>query len=567
MKKYNYFFLIFYVFSQLLYSQQKNERGFSEIRKTYEKMDIDNIRAMSEVRLYIQKAKKESNFPKLIQGYRDARQFDFNNKMKYADSAINVSLKYGSRDDISKDYLSKGIIYYFYQKKYKFALDEYLQAYRYSKGSKDEYHRYKVIYHMGIVKAYLGYYEEALEHFRNCISYFRSKSKERLHDNEKFNYKKAYFNSLHQMTVVSRYLKDFNKSDSLGKVGYDLTLNDNDFDLENSYFLKCIGISKFNQKNYSGAKTDLEQSLPIIIKRNDFAWTSVIYYYLGRIYHEQNNSEKAILYFNKIDSIFQRQGFILPEVYESYNYLIDHYKKTDINKQLYYTGQLLKADSLIAKDYTYLSSRLREDYDRITFLDEKEAFEKSTREKNRIAQLLIIAGALIMILLIIRYKRGHKIKNQYGLLQQRLTMSRYKEAVADEDERLELPLRKTYLTPEITVEIREKLHKFEKEFQFTKKGLTQKSVAVKLGTNSHYLSVYINENKGMNFNKYMAALRINYITNLLNTNTKYLNYRIEALADECGIAARQNFSNLFFEINGIRPTDYIKQRKKDLGLS
>lgn len=71
----------------------------------------------------------------------------------------------------------------------------------------------------------------------------------------------------------------------------------------------------------------------------------------------------------------------------------------------------------------------------------------------------------------------------------------------------------------------------------------------------------------MNFNKYMAELRINYITNLLNTNTKYLNYTIEALAEECGIAARQNFSNLFFDINGIRPTDYIRNRKKELGIS
>jgi len=115
----------------------------------------------------------------------------------------------------------------------------------------------------------------------------------------------------------------------------------------------------------------------------------------------------------------------------------------------------------------------------------------------------------------------------------------------------------------MTLEIRDKLKKFEDELQFKKKGLTQKSIAVKLGTNSHYLSVYINENKGMNFNKYMAELRINYITNLLNTNNKFLNYTIEALAEECGIAARQNFSNLFFEINGIRPTDYIKNRKKE----
>jgi hypothetical protein len=53
--------------------------------------------------------------PKLIQGYRDGRQFDFANKMKYADSALATSIKYKNNDDISKD-LAARIIYYFYQK-------------------------------------------------------------------------------------------------------------------------------------------------------------------------------------------------------------------------------------------------------------------------------------------------------------------------------------------------------------------------------------------------------------------------------------------------------------------
>ena len=78
-------------------------------------MTIDDIRAMPYVKDYIQKSKRQNNLPKLIQGYRDGRQFDFANKMKYADSALAASIKYKNNDDISKDYLSKGISYYFYQ--------------------------------------------------------------------------------------------------------------------------------------------------------------------------------------------------------------------------------------------------------------------------------------------------------------------------------------------------------------------------------------------------------------------------------------------------------------------
>jgi len=567
MKKLHYFLVLFSAFPSLLFSQQKQEKSFSEIRNSYEKRTIDDIDAMPYVKLYIQKAKREGNLQKLIQGYRDARQFDYHNKIKYADSAIKVSFKYGVSDEISKDYLSKGIIYYFYQKKYKLALDQYLKAYEYSKGSKDQYNHYKVIYHLGIVKEHLGYYEEALEHFRDCMIFYSSKSQQKLHDNEQFNYKKAYLNSLHQMAVINRYLKNFTKSDSLSRLGYQLTINNSDFTLENSYFLKCIGISKFHKRDYDGAERDLEKSLPVILKRNDFAWASVIYYYLGKISEAQDDSDGAIHYYTGIDSIFEKHEVILPDVYRSYNYLIEYYQNRDVNKQLYYTNQLLKADSIISKDYSYLSSKIHKDYDRRTLIEQKEEMEKASKRKIRLAQILIFSGTIVLSFFIIRHSKDQKIKKQYDLLQKRISEGTYDIGDIIQNKPSEYTLRKTFLTPEMTLTIGEKLKKFELEMQFLKKGLTEKNVAVKLSTNSHYLSVYINEQKGMNFNKYIAKLRINYITNLLNTNNKYLHYTIEALAEECGIAARQNFSNLFFDINGIRPTDYIKNRKRELGIS
>lgn len=565
MKKLNYFLVLFSVFSNLLFSQHKKESTFNDIRKNYGKMTIDDMGAMPYVKLYIRKAKMESNFQRLIQGYRDGRQFDYRNKMKYADSAIAVSLKHGSKDDISKDHLSKGIIYYFYQKKYKLALDEYLKAYQYSTGSQDKYHHYKVIYHLGIVKAHLGYYEEALEHFHQCATFYTSIPRQ-LHDNERFNYKKGYLNSLHQMTIVNRYLKNLTKSDSLSRLGYQLTLNNSDFAIENRYFLKCIGISKFHKKEYAEAEKYLERALPVILKRNDFAWSSVIYYYLGKIAEVQNNEGQAIYYYNEIDKILEKHEFILPEIYLSYHYLIEYYKNKDVEKQLYYTNQLLKADSLISKDYSYLSSKIHRDYDRKTLIDQKDAIEQAGKRKILFAKILIILGTIVLGLFVVRYIKDQKIKKKYDLLQKRISEGSYNVKDLEPNDDSQMTYRKTSLTPQMTIEIREKLKRFEVEKQFLKKGITEKSVAVRLSTNSHYLSVYINEHKGMNFNKYMAELRINHITNLLNSNKIYLRYTTEALANECGIASRQNFSHLFFDINGIRPADYIKKKKEELGI-
>lgn len=92
------------------------------------------------------------------------------------------------------------------------ALNEYLKAYQYSKDSKDQYLHYKVIYHLGIVKGHLGYYEEALEHFEDCLAYYDKKLKEENHVNDQFNYNKGYLNTLHQITIINRYLMNFRKA-------------------------------------------------------------------------------------------------------------------------------------------------------------------------------------------------------------------------------------------------------------------------------------------------------------------------------------------------------------------
>jgi hypothetical protein len=81
----------------------------------------------------------------------------------------------------------------------------------------------------------LGYYDEAMKHFLECTSFYRSKLNENHHENEQFNYEKAYLNCLHQLTVLNRYLHHF-KSDSLSMLGYRLTANNNDFVLEKAIF-------------------------------------------------------------------------------------------------------------------------------------------------------------------------------------------------------------------------------------------------------------------------------------------------------------------------------------------
>lgn len=567
MVKAGYILLLFSVASQPVFSQTQNA-SFGDIRKSYEKKDIDDHTALPDVKWYIRKAKSAGNYRNLIQGYRDGRQFDRANKLRYADSALNASMKYGTPDNISRDYLSKGVIYYYYQKNYRKALGNYVQAYKYSKHSKDQYLKYKILYHMGLVKSHLAMYNEALGHFNECLQYYSHNMPGGRESSETYNYQRAYYNTLHQMAVIYGCKKNYMISDSLTSLGCSLTYNNKDFALEHSYFLKCEGISNFIHDDYADAKENLEQALTVLIKQNDFTWVSVVYFYLGKIARIQGHAKSAVAYFDKVDSIFNSQQFLPTEASPSYGYLISFYRdQNDLKKQMYYTNQLLRADSLVKQDYPYLAETIHKEYDLSSLMDEKHSTEEADRKKIWARQVLALASFLLMLFFLYRYGRERKVRKQYELLQKRLINHREDRMDFQIVNKNNLSIRKRGLNERQSTEIRVKLEKFENEKLFIKKGLTEKIAADLLNTNSHYLSVYINENKGMNFNRYVAHLRIAYVTQLLHDNPKYLNYHIEALAQECGIATRQNFSALFFEINGIKPRDYIKKRKQELGIS
>jgi len=562
-----YFLIALFIFV-FFSSQQKKFSDFYNLKKYYENYPENDSRAFLYLDKYILLAKEKKDYAQLAQGYEDAVFYSKSekNKLRYADSTIIAALLSEQNDLISDAYLGKGIIYYFNYKKYKPALEEYLKAYQYSENSKDEYLKNEILYHLGVVKSYLGYYDSALEHFQRTNQYFYDKTQEKAHPNIIFNNKKGYYNSLHRIIVCQRNLHNYKSIDSLINIGLLQTQNNPDYKQEYGYFLKEKGIEKFRKKEFQNALKSLQESIKPIVHINDFSWATVDYFYAGKSYLELGNTKKAVVYFQKVDSIFQKHNFILPELRENYELLINYYKNEKNNiKELYYTKQLLKADRIISNDFSYLSSKIHKEYDTKTLQEEKERLERTTSWGAFIIIGLIFFAVTLIIILIIKYKNEKKIKINYRILEEKILRNSHipsqekfdsKEEEEEED--------KCLLNEELIDKILVKLKCFEEKFGFIENGLTINKLAHKMHTNSNYLSQVINEYKGVNFNRYLSELRINYITNKLYNDKVYLTYKIETLAEKCGIASRTNFSNLFREINGIRPTDFIKKRQKDL---
>ncbi|WP_379964448.1 helix-turn-helix domain-containing protein [Epilithonimonas sp. UC225_85] len=538
---------------------------FFEIRKYYEDFPENDKRALPYVNIYLKKAKKEVDYEEMLQGYRDAVFFseDKTLKLKYSDSCVSNILKSKNNKLISEAYLGKGIIYYFFYKQYQPALNEYLKAYEYSKNIDDDFLRYRIIYHLGVVKSYLGYYDDALKLFKECSKHFEKLARSNIHPNLKFNNKKGYLNSLHQQIICYGELGNYSKSDSLIHVGLSALKSSQEYDLEKAYFLKCLGISNFRKKEYQKAIQNLNFALPELKKINDFTWTSVIYYYLGKSAEKMNKKDLVVPYFIKVDSIFQKEKFIIPELRGNYESLINYYHTIkNPEKELYYTKQLLNADNIINKDYQYLSNKIHKEYDTKSLLERQKQLENN----NSLGLIFLIIAAfliLLLIIIIIHRKRNEKeILRKYIELEKRIIdhkESAEKIAVTS----YSVKENRTGIPDAVLNDILEKLNSFEKRKDFIKKGLTQQELAKNFSTNTTYLSQVINESKGKNFNAYLNELRIGYITQKLYHNPKFLDYTVEGLSQKCGISSRKNFSDLFQEINGMRPTDFIKQRKKE----
>ncbi len=546
----------------LILSHFPAQEYYSELRKKYWEYEVDDARAFTILELYISSAKKEKNYEELFQAYDDAIRYSANKKLQYADSAIAAAKLSKNNGLIGSSHIAKGAVYYSTYRKFQPALDEYLKAYQYLENSEDKFLKYKSLYHLAVVKSYLGYYHEALELFKQCITYFEPNTKANIHRNLIFNNQKGYLNSLHQMIVCYQALGKYEEAQKLIEEGISKLPKDKLFYLEKSYFEKAKGIWEFKKKNYSGAISDFNQSLRGLKKNDDFTWTSVVYFYRGLSFAQSGDEKKAIEDYRRVDSIFNQHHFILPEIRGNYEELIQYYKKqNDPQQELYYTKQLLKSDSIIYNDFKYLSNRIHKDYDTKTLLQAKANLENT----NHFGKYLLILSSFIILLLgfIVFYwlKRKKEIQKKYNDLLLKINAANSEEKNNSIEEVSE---KNSKLDPKIILNLKRNFAKFEKDKVFLEKGITVGKLATVFKTNTTYISQFINEFKESNFNTYINKLRIDYATDKIYSQKEWRRNSVEDIASDCGFSNRQSFSNLFYDQNGLRPADFIKKRNREL---
>jgi AraC-like DNA-binding protein len=496
---------------------------------------------------FLYKARSENNSKEVVNGYKNYVYHSSENlKLIYADSMIYTAKKSMNNALIGSAYLSKGILYYTL-KKHNQALDNYLIANDFISKTNDKYLTYKVKYNIANIKYYLGFYDEAISLFRECIAYFKE------------NNTNGYLNSLHSLGLCYNHIGNYGLCTDTNEMGIleGKRLDNNEM---NAYFIHSEGINQYFKDNYASAIKKISYSLSAIRKNRDFANEAVGYFYIGKSYWNLKKPEIALSYFKKVDTIFDDKGYIRPDLLENYQLLVNYYKsKNDLKSQLHYIEKSLQADSVLNNKYQYLSGKIHKEFDTREILLQKRNIEKlfDKRKYNDLIFTAVIAFLFLSFLLLAyRYFRNKKVYRQ-----------KFEELMKN-NEIAKIEVKNTNNgigeIHQVTVaSILKQLEKFEKDKKFIEKDWTSIKLAVAFDSNAKYLSKIIYHYRGKKFVEYINDLKIDYLISLLKEDKKIRKYTNMALAEEAGFSSTQRFANAFFSRTGMPTSYFIEELLKE----
>ncbi|WP_405253026.1 helix-turn-helix domain-containing protein [Dokdonia sp. Asnod3-C12] len=289
----------------------------------------------------------------------------------------------------------------------------------------------------------------------------------------------------------------------------------------------------------------------------------------GIAYEGLNLDEKATTSFLTADSLFVVAGadYYFDELKYTFNYLLNHYKKeANTNKQIEYLNKMISYEESVGSIKESVSNGVSTMYTIPELTAEKEflirKLEKEKFTSNAGVILFLILSCIGVVVAIFQYRKKLIYKKRFDNLKVTLE-KRFKNEVSSSINTTStsetiIKSSSPQLKSTQTDKIKAGLKTFEETLMFTEENITLKSLALQVGTNSSYLSKYINDKKSENFSVYINDLRINHILKLLYSSEKIRSYTVSALAKEVGFSNPKSFSNHFKRITGLSVTYFIK---------
>lgn len=184
-------------------------------------------------------------------------------------------------------------------------------------------------------------------------------------------------------------------------------------------------------------------------------------------------------------------------------------------------------------------------------------------KKNNLYSFLTYLAIIVLITGLILFFNGKsKVEKNIKKLLEQLENNQKVEIVEEEKDNVKQAFKES-INEETYNKIIDGLEKFEKSKGYLKSNLTLADVCSDIKVSTRYLSLYLNQEKGKDFNRYINECRINYIIDKLYKDKDYRKYKLSYLAEECGFSSHAKFSTVFKMFTGVTPSSFIKHLDKN----
>ncbi len=524
--------------------------SFDELYKDYIKTWPDTLTSKTYLYTYLKKAKQENNQIKMAQAYCLLSYYSETEteKIKLLNRSIELSKGLGDKTYPIEAYSFKGV-YYLNKGDYTLALDSYLKALPLAEKMNHIEYVYITKHNIALIKTEIGKHEEALPLFRENFIHNSQKNPINI---------TRYVKSSIELAESYRY-NNLLDSASIANHNAIKKSSKSEYDY-NRFYGKIIvneGINLFFKKKYEAAQDSILKGLELLNKNSAENKKAYILgeFYLGKLKLLQDNAVIAQKHFITLDSILQNETITPLEVREGYEHIINFSKAQGKKEtQLVYINKLLRFDSIVNREASFVSEKLFKEFDTPLLLKEKEKLINELKGNNKnlnlIALLLLFITVAITVFLYWQYKKRKVYQEKFELLIRQKNISETPKQKSKGD--IAVP-------PDVVEEILHKLSLFEEKNQFLKKNITTTSLAKDIKTNTKYLSRVVNHHKQKNFANYINDLRITYAVNRLKTDKTLKNYTIQGIAEEMGFNTAESFSSAFKKSTGIKTSYFIKK--------
>lgn len=281
----------------------------------------------------------------------------------------------------------------------------------------------------------------------------------------------------------------------------------NDFDRLS--IANIIASLYWEQNNLKAAEQNYLAGIELAKKLHNRTQESCIHRNISEFYSETDNSVKALFHLNACDSI--EKNFSFAPV----------------------SAELVKSD---------LNFKVKQEQ----IENEKKSLAIKVKEQQMKFLIFLITGLIFIAALLFIYQYKLKSKNKALLVQNR--------KLAESKESSVRVAKNGSTDPSQYSELIMQLEKFVlDENGYTKANLSLDKLAKKLGTNRTYLSEAINSHYRMNFNQWINEIRIDASRKLL-ISKEHQHFSIEGIAQMVGFGSISTFNTSFKRITGLTPS-------------